>query len=216
MKKLILPLLLLVAFGMLAAVESAPSEVVGYVKYDAYTGYSYVAQPMDVTTTAQAIGIANQAMLSHIYKFNAATQGWESIEYDMDFEEWLGDFNVNPGDVLLFNCTANGPFYSIGDLPNPMAYNIYPGYNYITIPLNRSDLSTAQQLALAMGNLTHVYRFDNVTHGWESIEYDMDFEEWLGNFNISIGDVLLVKSTSTFTWPTRGSMNNNQLRTSNK
>jgi len=214
MKKIILPLLLILTVVMLAAVESEPSEVVGYVKYPIYNGYSYVAQPMDITTTAQAIGIENQTIISHIYKYNSQTQGWESIEYDPEFEEWLGNFNVNTGDVLLFNCIANDSYYSIGNVPDPITYQIYQGFNYITIPLNRSDLVSAQTLGNEIGNIQIIYRFNNQTHGWESIEYDPEFEEWIGDMNISIGDIVLLKSTSSTIWPNLIKNNNSQLRTS--
>lgn len=209
MKKLILPLLLLVGITMLVAVESNPSAVVGYVKYPCYTGYSYVAASMGGATSAQAIGIADQSNLQIIYRFNAASQGWESIEYD---GEWLGDFTVNPGDVLLFNCIGNTNYYSMGALPTPVSYNIVPGFNYITVPLNFTSTS-AQALADAIGNIPIVYRFNNSTHGWESIEYD---GEWLGDMTIGIGDVLLVKSTATTTWPARGSDFNQVSKPTNK
>lgn len=50
MKKFILPLLLLLAIGMLAAVESAPSEVVGYFKVSVPTGsWTSVSVPFQIT-----------------------------------------------------------------------------------------------------------------------------------------------------------------------
>ncbi|MCK9158841.1 MAG: hypothetical protein M0P53_08545 [Candidatus Cloacimonas sp.] len=214
MKKIILPLLLILTVGMLAAVESEPSEIVGYVKYDMYTGYSYVAQPMDITTTAQAIGIDNQTSVTQIYRFNTQTQGWESVFYDPDFGEWLGNFNVNPGDVLLFNCIADGSYYSIGNVPDPITYQIYPGFNYITIPLNRSDLVSAQTLGNEIGNIQIIYRFNNQTHGWESILYDSEFEEWIGDITLSLGDIVLLKSTASTTWPNRNKSTDSQYRAS--
>ena len=59
MKKLILPLLLLVAFGMLAAVESDPSAIVGYVKYPCVAGYNTIALAMEQGyTMASEVGDA--------------------------------------------------------------------------------------------------------------------------------------------------------------
>jgi hypothetical protein len=46
MKRFILPLMILLFVGSLLAVESAPSEVVGYVKYDCVAGLNLVALPM--------------------------------------------------------------------------------------------------------------------------------------------------------------------------
>ncbi len=73
MKKLILPLLLLVAFGMLAAVESAPSDVVGYFKksiasdgWEAFAiPFAYASQnPDDVLGTQFSDGDVLQDILS--------------------------------------------------------------------------------------------------------------------------------------------------------
>ena len=63
MKKILLPLLLILAVGMLAAVESEPSEVVGYVKYDCLVGLNLVAMPMDdgLTLTSEVGAIYNMS-----------------------------------------------------------------------------------------------------------------------------------------------------------
>jgi len=211
MKKILLPLLLILAVGMLAAVESEPSEVVGYVKYDCYTGFSYVAIPMGSAGNAEDLVASNMPSISAIYKFIPTLQGWTSIVYDPEFEEWIGSMPVVPGDVLLLKCTANTTFYSIGSLPNNYTYNITNGYNYITVPVNRGNISAAEQIGNEIGDIRSIFRWLNNSQGWESIVYDSEFMEWIGTIPVSIGDVLLLNSSGTAIWPSATKVNNQNI-----
>lgn len=105
MKKLVLPLLLLVAFGMLAAVESDPSNVVGYVKYPSYTGLNLVGYPMGTDTIAEdaiAPYMPNVSSIA-IWQANLVPQGFNAINYDPDFGEWDGTHSITIGDCLNLN-----------------------------------------------------------------------------------------------------------------
>jgi len=202
MKKILLPLLLILTVGMLAAVESEPSEVVGYVKYDCYTGFSYVAIPMGEGGNAEDLVSSNMPNITAIFKFVPSLQGWTSIEYDTEFQEWTDSMPVVPGDVLLLECTANTTFYSIGSLPTNYTYNITPGYNYLTVPVNRGNIQAAEQIGNEIGNINSIFRWLNISQGWESIDYDSEFMEWTDTLPASIGDVFLLDSSGTAIWPT--------------
>ncbi|MDZ4182803.1 MAG: hypothetical protein U1B83_08005 [Candidatus Cloacimonadaceae bacterium] len=204
MKKLLLPLLLLVAFGMLAAVESDPSEVVGYVRYNCYAGYNNVAYPMGAPTTAEAIGQALLPNVDALYKWVPASQTWEAVFYDADFDEWFGTIPVLNGDVLVISAQAGFSFYSLGSPIDNIVYNIAPGYNYISLPLNRSSLTTAEAVGGSIGNVDAVYVWSNQTQTWDAVIYDADFDEWFGSIPIAIGDVMVVSSSASGVWPSRG------------
>ena len=203
MKKLILPLLLLVAFGMLAAVESNPSEVVGYVKYPCYTGNNTVAYPMGTSTTAEGTVTPYVANFGSIAMWSNAGQSWSSITYDTEFAEWSGTLPINNAGCMTFNTSANFDFYSLGTPSAIITFAIYAGNNRIYVPLNRADLTTAEALANEMGNIGSVAWYTNSTHSWASITYDPEFMEWSGTHPISIGDPLTLNSSASTTWPTR-------------
>ncbi|MCB5284145.1 MAG: hypothetical protein LHW45_00910 [Candidatus Cloacimonetes bacterium] len=201
MKKLILPLLLLVAFGMLAAVESDPSNVVGYVKYPCYTGNNYVAYPMGEATTAEGSVVDYIANFGAIAMWSNSGQTWTSISYDADFAEWSGTMPLNNAGCMTFNSLSNFDFYSLGTPSDAITFGIYAGNNRIYVPLDRSDLGTAEELGDEVGNIIAVAWYTNSTHSWASISYDPDFMEWSGTHAIAIGDPLTLNSTAATTWP---------------
>jgi hypothetical protein len=210
MKKLILPLLLLVAFGMLAAVESDPSNVVGYVKYPCYTGISYVAYPMGNDVTAEAAATPYLPNVSAIAKWSNSGQSWSSITYDAEFMEWSGSMPLDNSGCMTFTAESNFDYYSLGAPLNTVTWDIYAGLNRIYVPLNRSDLGTAEELADEVGGIESVAWYTNSTHSWASITYDAEFMEWSGTKAVSIGDPLTLASTSgtMHTWPARSGNTN--------
>lgn len=209
MKKLILPLLLLLGITMLAAVESAPSAVVGYVKYDCVAGLNLLALPMNAGyTMASDFANAFPGILTSMSYWDAATQSWVSAD---DFGYWEGDFPVTPGMPLMVNSGAVASLYSIGNMPAaPATYGLLAGLNTVMIPLNRADLLMAGDAGTSMGTVTTVSTWDNGTQSWVSAD---DFGYWEGDFPISIGMPLMVNSSGATTWPSRG-VNQNTLTTS--
>jgi len=216
MKKLILPLLLLVAFGMLAAVESDPSNVVGYVKYPCVAGgNAMIALPMaPAYATAGAVGVAVGAGCDAVSKYDASIQNWQTtFDIGDGFEE---DFPVSIGDPLQVYTYTATDFYSIGDLPTPATYSLLVGNNMIMIPLNKSDLDTdvpadgiqAGEVGvdLAAGFCDAVSMYDSSIQNWQTtFDIGDGFEE---DFDTpGIGTPLQVYSYSAFTWPGAKSLN---------
>jgi len=210
MKKLILPLLLLVAFGMLAAVESDPSEVVGYVKYPCVAGLNHLGLPME-QGYAWASEFADDfpGMMDAMSYWDAATQSWVSA---IDLGYWDGDFAIAAGSVLMVNATGAFNAFSIGDLPATNAsYALLLGLNDIMIPLNRSDITWAGTAGTEIGVVDALSYWDNATQSWVSC---IDLGYWDGDFPVTIGFPMQVNAYATATWPVRGAVS--PLGTRNK
>jgi len=206
MKKLILPLLLLVAFGMLAAVESDPSDVVGYVKYTLYAGDNAIATPMDQGyTNASGVGNAIPGCTSVKY-FDGATQQWVAANKAPfpPFPWGPVDFAIAEGDPLLISTPTAGDFYSIGDLPDPLAtYTLYAGDNFIMVPLDQSNLNLASLVGNNIPGCTSVKYFDGATQQWVAANKAPfpPFPWGPVDFATAIGDALLISTPTAGTWP---------------
>lgn len=212
MKKFILPLLVLLFVGSLFAVESDPSEVVGYVKYNCLEGLNHIALPMDSGYTWVS-EFADEYMgnLDTMSYWDAASQSWVAA---VDLGYWEGDFEVTPGSVLMINSFVAFDAYSIGTLPASNAtYALIPGLNDIMVPLNRSDISWAGEVGdeMGMGTLDTMSYWDAVTQTWVAA---VDLGYWEGDFEVAIGFPMQVNSLDSLTWPSRSSAN--RFRASNK
>jgi hypothetical protein len=191
MKKLIIPLLFIFAIGILAAVESEPSEIVGYVKYPCVVGNNFVAMASD-----WAAGYPG--LLDAMSYWDAASQSWVTA---INLGYWDGDFPVHPGSVMMIYALNPINAYSIGNIPATNAtYNLLTGLNDIMIPLNRSDITMAGQVGDEIGVLDAMSYWDNSTQSWVTA-FNLGY--WQGDFSISIGYPMQVYSLSPVTWPSR-------------
>ncbi|MDD4223126.1 MAG: hypothetical protein PHD87_00870 [Candidatus Cloacimonetes bacterium] len=214
MKKLILPLLLLVAFGMLAAVESDPSDVVGYVKYPCVAGLNFIALPME-QGFAMASEVGDAIPSTMVGWWNPATELWEKIDA-FPWGGWDGvDFAVAPGDPLLVSVDAATDFYSIGDLPAPATYSMVAGLNTLMVPLNKSALSMASMVGDDIPS-TMVGWWNPATELWEKIDA-FPWGGWDGvDFATPIGMPLLVSVDAATTWPVRSAAQSNGFNVKSK
>jgi len=194
MKKFILPLLLILAVGMLAAVESEPSEIVGYVKYNIVEGNSMLAIPM-TTTYTMAGDLGNAIGATGVSYWDNNLQMFVGAAYIDWLDDWDNNFPISSGSVLMVNTTSSTTFYSIGNLPqtNP-TYNLVVGNNTIMVPLNRSDLNMAGLVGNAT-NATGVSYWDNNLQMFVGAAYIDWLDDWDNNFPTSIGDPLMVNTT---------------------
>ena len=219
MKKFILPLmLLLLAAGLLFAVESDPSAVVGYVKYDCIVGRNLVALPMDQDyELASEIGTAYAGLVDAISYWNASAQSWDNAVYYSEIEMWDPDFAVEPGSVLMINALSPYAFYSIGDMPAQNAqYPLITGRNTLMVPLNRSDLTLASGLGTDIGSVDAVSKWDAPTQTWDNAVYYSEIEMWDPDFGVTIGMPLMTNVLTAGQWPTRaGRTGNFGLKQSN-
>lgn len=218
MKKFILPLLLLLAVGMLAAVESDPSAVVGYVKYDCVVGDNCVAMPMVQTfTTTTEFGAQFGEDINTIRVWNTEIQDWDlSINYGEGF--WDPELTIGTNSVLFFNTANDLTYYSIGDLPAANAqFNFVVGDNTVMIPLNKSDLTNTALAGATMGdgetvNTIRVWNSD--IQDWDlSINYGEGF--WDPELTTAIGTPLFLNSGTEEVWPA-GPRSTQTFKTRNK
>ena len=199
MKKLIIPLLFIFAIGILAAVESEPSEVVGYVKYPCVAGLNHIALPMDQgLTMASDFAALYPDMLDAMSYWDATSQSWISA---LNLGYWEGDFTVQPGSVMMIASLANFTAYSIGNMPATNAtYNLLVGLNDIMIPLNRSDITMAGQVGDEIQVVDAMSYWDNTTQSWVSA---LNLGYWEGDFPVHIGFPIQLAALSQTTWPSR-------------
>jgi hypothetical protein len=203
MKKVILPLLLILAFGFLVAVESDPSAVVGYVRYDLVAGNNMVALPMECPwNMASELGDSFAGSVDQVAYWDAAGQIFGAAADLGGF--WDGDFPIATNDVLMLYSYAAVPFYSLGNLPAPATYNLVAGNNTLMIPLNRPDLTLASELGadLVAGSVDQVAHWDASTQMFGAAADLGGF--WDGDFAIGIAKPLMAYSYAPITWPSRG------------
>ena len=203
MKKLIIPLLFIFAIGILAAVESEPSAIVGYVKYPCVQGLNFVALPMDQEyNLVSQVGNTYPDLIEAISYWDASTQSWVASVYYPELEMWDPDFDVVIGMPLMVSCLNNFNYYSIGDLPTINAqYSLIPGLNAIMIPLNKSNLTQASMVGTNIGTLEAVSEWIASTQSWNASVYYPELEMWDPDFDVVIGMPLMVSSLSSTIWP---------------
>ncbi len=202
MKKVILPLLLILAFSFLAAVESDPSAVVGYVRYDLVAGNNFVALPMECPwSMASELGGSFGGNVDQVSGWDTASQSFYSATDLGGF--WDGDFPIATNQSLMLYSYAAVPFYSLGDLPAPATYNLVAGNNTVMVPLNKSALAMASDLGAEMvaGMVDQVSGWDTASQSFYSASDLGGF--WDGDFAIGIAKPLMAYSYATFTWPSR-------------
>lgn len=201
MKRFILPLLILLFVGSLFAVESAPSEVVGYVKYDLVAGDNTIAVPMEQGLT-MASEVGDLLGAASVGYFDSATQLWSLINA-FPWGGWDSDFSLANGQALWVNMAAGSSFYSIGELPvaNP-SYSLVAGDNMVMVPLNESDLNLASLVGDDIGANSVGY-FDGATQLWSLINA-YPWGGWDSDFSTSIGDPLWINTTGASVWPSVG------------
>jgi formylglycine-generating enzyme required for sulfatase activity len=206
MKKFILPLLVLLFVGSLFAVESAPSEVVGYVKYDMVIGNSLVAIPMESPWGwASELGSTFEGNVDQVSYFDPTSQSFMTTVDLGGF--WMDDFEIGTNSVLMLNSYAETAFFSIGDLPETNAtFSLIAGNNTMMVPLNMSYYTMASEVGTDMsaGMVDQVSYFDSSSQSFMTTVDLGGF--WMDDFEVSIGMPLMANSYDAFTWPTRSAV----------
>jgi len=199
-------MLLLLAAGFLFAVESDPSAVVGYVKYDMVIGNNFVAIPMDCPwSMASELGAAFGGTVDQIGYYDPATQAFVTAA-DLGFM-WTDDFPIDTNSVLMLYSSVLDQFYSIGDLPATNAtFNLVAGNNAVMVPLNKSNFAMASEIGVDMvaGNVDQVGYFDPVAQSFVTAA-DLGFM-WTDDFSVSIAMPLMAYSSNAFIWPSRAAV----------
>ncbi|MDO9576539.1 MAG: hypothetical protein Q7J16_01510 [Candidatus Cloacimonadales bacterium] len=204
MKNIMILSLMLVLIGSMYALESAPSEVVGFVKYGCVsttgTNLNLVALPLETGyTMASDLGNAIGADVVNVW--DAAGQGWLSAS-NLGFM-WVDDFALQDGYTYLVNILADTDVYIVGSLIIQLGYNLITttgtNLNLIMCPMNRSDLTMASELGNDIGVCDVVNKWDAAGQGWLSAS-NLGFM-WVDDFAVDIADPLMVNVTSDTVWP---------------
>lgn len=165
--------------------------------------FADAGKSFDADGLAAVVGPGVQQVLT----WNASTQGYRTW-YPQDGE---GDnFPLAVGGVyrLVLDNTAGTIVSFVGDVPGQGSVSfslVRPAgggcsINDISVPLDRSDLTTADQLATSVGNVQQVLEWNPTTQGYRTW-YPQDGEG--DNFAVKIGypyRLCLLSSGSTV-WP---------------
>jgi hypothetical protein len=185
-------------------IESVPSAITGYVRYDLIAGYNCIALPLiqdTIFTSELSTLFDNNA--STISVWNQTTQAWTTaVNYGGGF--WDPDVSLSPGSVLLIYANSPISYYSIGLLPNSHAqYAFVIGDNAVMIPLNKSALTNTALSGITMGDgqaVNTISVWNPAIQGWEStVNFGNDY--WDPIYSTSIGTPLFLNSYSIETWP---------------
>ena len=205
MKKLMI-LLLLVGIVSLYALESDPSDTVGFVKYSCVTttgtNLNFMALPMDAGyANASDLGAA-YANIDQVAKWDAANQVWNAANPGPF--GWANDFALTDGYSYMVSVTAATDIFIAGGMITQPQYSLVTtsgtNLNSIMLPLNRSDLTLASELGTDITNVDQVANWDSANQVWNAANPGPF--GWANDFAIAIGDPLMVSVTANTVWPT--------------
>ncbi len=200
MKKLLILAILIASVTVIFALDSEPSEVVGYVKYELTANdFNMIAVPMN-SGIANAIELATAISpdVQYIIKWDG---GW--VQYSTSTPDT--SFEVTDGESFLVYLGGTEPvdFYCAGDLPTQANYDFVANdFNQIMLPLNRSDITNTIELANSISeDVAYIITWDG---GW--VQYSASTPDT--SFDINIGDGFLVFTNAEVTgWNAPASKN---------
>jgi len=212
MKKISLCLMAVIfVCASLFAVESEPSEIVGYVAYELQQGLNFVAIPMVDEGLSWAEDLANAiGPVDVVNKWNPDGQTWNAAyEFGGAWNDDEEGFIAGTG-VYLININQpvdNLVFYSVGTMFEPLAqHNLVAGLNSIMLPLDRSDIINAGEsnvdglgLGDEIGPVDVVNKWSSAAQTWTAAYKFAG--AWNDDFAISIGDPFLINLTEAVDWP---------------
>jgi len=191
MKKPALFIMILLFSLALAAIESAPSNIVGFVRYQCNAGENFIAMPLDAGYTTVNDLTSEFSQITSVKKWNVTTQQWEiatTLEINTPY---------------LISCNNTMTFYSYGDFNSNAAYNLQTtnttDANLIMIPLNKGELASAAQLATDITNCNTVSEWISNQQAWKTSTFIAS--EWENDFTVTVGKVYFVNVTSNTIWP---------------
>jgi hypothetical protein len=114
------------------------------------------------------------------------------------------NFPVATGDWLMVAADATAPvsFAWVGDVPaigSRQYTTVASGFTDLMLPLDRSDLTTADALGNDIGVVTQVARWDSANQGLVIRNVNAPFG--VPNYNITPGYPYLVNASAIVTWP---------------
>lgn len=178
--------------------------------------YNMIAMPLDATNQFTSAGLTyDQAGLGtlvgngvqQVLKWNAPTQSYLIWYPPASF----GDtFPLETGQAywLLLDSAASDIVSFVGDVPaqGSVHFNLTRAtgaecaINNISLPLDRADITTPQQLATAVGDVEQVLEWNAATQSYSIWYVDPNFGDPI-TMKIGYPYLLCLKSTGVTTWP---------------
>ncbi len=168
--------------------------------------YNLVPLPLEIDsiinadTLAAYIGSGVQALLKH----NAATQTFQTRvpgAFGTNFSVFTDD-----AIFVLLDENASSVISFVGRVPAPgeVSFTLVPGdangdkYNFLTLPLDRDDLTNADEVAADIGGVEAVMKYNATPQTFQTRVPG----EFGTNFDLDVGDpfIVLLNSSAPTTW----------------
>jgi hypothetical protein len=175
--------------------------------------YNMIALPLDasgVISPFKASGLAAyQTGTKQVLKWNASSQKYDS--YTPGVSPPFANFALAIGGsyLLLVDNTAGNTFSIVGNVPaqGSVKFSFLVGtaaackYNALSVPLDRSDITKASQLATAIGGVKQVLAWDATQQKYKS--FSPGVSPPFADFSVSIGYPYLVclNNLAPAQWP---------------
>jgi hypothetical protein len=221
MKKFVLALILIVAVAGMA-IESGPSNTVGFVTYQTGEGYNYISYSLENPDLASAVNIVGlfpeTATVSYVSIYNNESNSWQTwVPGGNNFDLTLGA----PVLVAASNVPGDFVFATYGDVPADYAvsYDLYGSYNYVTIPLDVMEVFGGEvmvsEIFETVGSCEYISKYDN-----ELQSFSNTYVAGGNDYAVEIGEVYVIARTSEAAqtvWPARTvTASSNQLQIKSK
>ena len=195
-KNKILLILTLIVPLFLCAIESDPSEVVGFVKFDlssnGSSGYNVFTTPFQINNGTNISSIYNNITNCEALSFwSPDSQMWKSY----DAQPWTPDWAVESAGTYMCHVSAGSTFYVYGKPVQNPSYDLKTGKNLIMLPFEQSSITDCAQLMNAIPGCTSVMYYDQTSQDW--VEYSGTETVW----NVTTGMGYVVTVSSDTVWP---------------
>lgn len=151
-----------------AATVTDDSDRVGYIRYPLNNSgdtYSMLAVPFATPSILDAADLAAHiGDVAALLKWNAATQAFRLFVPPASGD----NFSVSAGDAVMVQLDSGGPtgVALTGDVVSVHHTLVPNGYNFLSLPLQRGDLTDAAAVAADMGNVETLLRWDESTQAF--------------------------------------------------
>ncbi len=174
------------------------------------TVYNYLSLPLLNGAISKASQVAASITgVSAVFKIDSTTNRFSKI-YIPGISSSKDDFEIPVGTPALVSLKSTAPsewFYT-GMVPDSNAVRFalrrdaVGKYNEITVPLHRSNITNALELAKSIGGVRSLFKLDPATNRF-SIIYIPGITGQSGNFSVQCGEPVLINITNSAPpmWP---------------
>jgi hypothetical protein len=165
----------------------------------AANSFNYVAIPLDASGeidpfTASGLAVYQGSSVQQVLKWNAGLQTFDS--YKPGVSPPFADFAIEVGGAyfLEVDSTSSDVFSIVGDVPDQgtIDFSLTKGpapddcyFNSLSIPLDRSDLTKASELANDVGGVDQVLNWNASSQTFDS--YSPGISPPFADFDVAIG-----------------------------